>query len=122
MEIHQRSEINLTTDYFQFYVNLYQYILKRLWLESEVTEQNLLQLCQLSLHRQSQGISLTEEQLLNSVSKTDCRGTNSIVKKKVLLIMHLEKKLNVRLDDVASTEIDTVEELAAALYRLCGKK
>lgn len=112
-KIHDRTE---------FYHTVRLYILQRFSLEMEVSEENLLELAKQSLRKQVQEVGLTETQLEHAFSKTDCRKTNSIVKKKVLLIMHLEKKLDVRLDDIESTQIETVRELAEALFVLCEKK
>ena len=101
------------------YISLHQYVLERLGLDQTVGENNLMELCKMSLQRLNS--SLTENQLLSSFSQTDCRRTSSIVKKKILLIMHLEKKLDIRLDDVISTEIDTMEELVETFYAFAKK-
>lgn len=108
-------------DFETFYSNLTQYILQRYQLDEDTTEQNLLSLAKMSFFKQNPKSTLTTEELEKSVSKSDCRGTNSIVKKKILLIMNLEKKLNVTLDDKTSTEIDTTMDLAKALYSLCRR-
>lgn len=109
-------------DQTKFYHTIRMYILQRFSLEMDVSEENLLALAKQNLRKQVQDVGLTETQIENAFSKTDCRKTNSIVKKKVLLIMHLEKKLDVRLDDIESTQIETVRELAEALFVLCEKK
>ncbi|MBQ9083693.1 MAG: hypothetical protein IJY28_09380 [Clostridia bacterium] len=101
-----------------FYSSMYAYILERFMLDSSVTETNLLLLAKESLRRQHAAAPLTEDQLVNAFSKSDCRGTNSIIKKKVLLMMHLEKKLGVHIDDRQSADIETTGQLAAALFAL----
>ena len=119
MNEREAEKISLMVSYRQFYISLHQYVLERLGLDQTVGESNLMELCKMSLQRLNS--SLTENQLLSSFSQTDCRRTSSIVKKKILLIMHLEKKLDIRLDDVISTEIDTMEELAETFYAFAKK-
>ena len=119
MNEREAEKISLMVSYRQFYISLHQYVLERLGLDQTVGENNLMELCKMSLQRLN--LSLTENQLLSSFSQTDCRRTSSIVKKKILLIMHLEKKLDIRLDDVISTEIDTMEELAETFYAFAKK-
>lgn len=119
MNEREAEKISLMVSYRQFYISLHQYVLERLGLDQTVGENNLMELCKMSLQRLNS--SLTEDQLLSSFSQTDCRRTSSIVKKKILLIMHLEKKLDIRLDDVISTEIDTMEELAETFYAFAKK-
>ena len=119
MNEREAEKISLMVSYRQFYICLHQYVLERLGLDQTVGENNLMELCKMSLQRLN--LSLTENQLLSSFSQTDCRRTSSIVKKKILLIMHLEKKLDIRLDDVISTEIDTMEELAETFYAFAKK-
>lgn len=119
MNEREAEKISLTVSYRQFYISLHQYVLGRLGLDQTEGENNLMELCKMSLQRLNS--SLTENQLLSSFSQTDCRRTSSIVKKKILLIMHLEKKLDIRLDDVISTEIDTMEELAETFYAFAKK-
>lgn len=101
-----------------FYRALYAYILERFMLEADTTETNLLLLAKESLRRQHAATPLTEEQLLHSFSRSDCRGTNSIIKKKVLLMMNLEKKLGVHIDDRKSADIETTVQLADVLFSL----
>lgn len=119
MNEREAEKISLMVSYRQFYISLHQYVLERLGLDQTVGENNLMELCKMSLQRLNS--SLTENQLLSSFSQTDCRRISSIVKKKILLIMHLEKKLDIRLDDVISTEIDTMEELAETFYAFAKK-
>ena len=71
----------------EFHSVMYTYILERFMLEADTTETHLLLLAKESLRKQHAAAPLTEEQLVNSFSKSDCRGTNSIIKKKVLLMM-----------------------------------
>ena len=105
-------------DISSFYRAMYQYILHRYMLEDSISETNLLLLAKESLRKQHAAAPLTEQQLMNSFSRSDCRGTNSIVKKKVLLMMNLEKKLGVHIDDAKSADIETTHQLATALYAL----
>lgn len=102
----------------EFHSVMYTYILERFMLEADTTETHLLLLAKESLRKQHAAAPLTEEQLVNSFSKSDCRGTNSIIKKKVLLMMNLEKKLGVHLDDRKSADIETTVQLADALFAL----
>ncbi len=101
-----------------FYAPMYAYILERFMLDDAVHETDLLLLAKESLRRQHAASPLTEEQLVHAFSKSDCRGTNSIIKKKVLLMMHLEKNLGVHIDDRKSADIETTVQLADALFAL----
>ena len=85
-------------------------------------EKDILALAKLSLKKMTEYSHYTDEQLSNSFSKTDCRGTNSIVKKKTLLIMNIENKLGVKIDDDTYPSIDTTDDLASVLWSLIGEK
>lgn len=101
-----------------FQAHLHAYIRERFLLDDGETGTDLLLLAKESLRRQHAAAPLTEVQLMNTVSRSDCRGTNSIIKKKVLLMMNLEKKLGVHIDDRKSADIETVPQLADALFAL----
>ena len=95
-----------------------EYILERYMLDPDEKEEDILELAKLSLKKMTEYKGFTDAQISNSFSTTDCRGTNSIVKKKTLLIMNIEKKLDVKIDDETYPSIDTVEDLSDVLYSL----
>ena len=102
----------------EFRMVVKQYILERFMLDPDETETDILALAKLSLKKMTEYKGFTDEQISNSFSTTDCRGTNSIVKKKTLLIMNIEKKLELKIDDETYPSIDTTDDLADALFSL----
>lgn len=83
-------------------------ILRRLRL-SDVDEDDLMKLVILSVKLQTLGVS--EEKLLNSVEKYDCHQTGLVAKKKALLLLGMEKDLDVHLDDDRAVNAKTVDDL-----------
>ena len=92
-----------------FESGLKAYVLQRLMLSPQEEETDLYRLCVLNLKR------LAGETIVNSPQRYDCHQTNVAVKKKVLLIMHLEKLLHVHLNDDLTSRIETLPQLADAL-------
>jgi len=99
----------ISEDSLSFKNSLKAYILQRLMLSPQEEETDLYRLCVLNLKR------LAGETIVNSPQKYDCHQTNIAVKKKVLLIMHLEKLLHVHLNDDLASQIETLSQLADAL-------
>ena len=94
-------------------------ILQRLRLPS-LEEDNLMNLVILSVKMQTLGIS--EKNLLNSVDKYDCHQIGLVAKKKALLLLGIERDLDVHLDDDSAVGAKTVRDLCALLYEACKKE
>lgn len=107
-----------TTNREEFALVIREYILERYMLDPDEKENDILALAKLSLKKMTEYKGFTDNQISNAFSTTDCRGTNSIVKKKTLLVMNIEKKLDVKIDDETYPSIDTVEDLSDVLYSL----
>ncbi|MGI5899929.1 MAG: hypothetical protein ACOX8S_08425 [Christensenellales bacterium] len=98
--------------YADFYEALRGWILVRLQLECDEAEEDLLSLCAFSIKRIAAGNAGIHE----LVDKYDCHQTSVMVRKKVLLIMALEKLMGIRFDDDTAHELDTVTLLAQAAF------
>ena len=94
-------------------------ILQRLRLPS-LEEDNLMNLVILSVKMQTLGVS--ERKLLNSVDKYDCHQIGLVAKKKALLLLGIERDLDVHLDDDSAVGAKTVRDLCALLYEACKKE
>ena len=101
------------------YAILKSEILNRLRLP-DLEEDNLMNLVILSVKLQTLGVS--EKKLLNSVDKYDCHQIGLVAKKKALLLLGIERDLDVRLDDDSAVGAKTVRELCDLLYQACKKE
>ena len=94
-------------------------ILRRLRLQ-ELEEDNLMNLVILSVKLQTLGVS--GQKLLSSVDKYDCHQIGLVAKKKALLLLSIEKDLEVCLDDDDAVEAKTVGDLCALLIQTVRRK
>jgi len=98
-----------------FYYTLRSYILSRLGLPEAINQTDLYELCVLSLKLQLHGAGGVDEDALEArLKKYDCHQTEAAVQKKVLLMMHLERVLEV--PPAPGGSIRALEELADYLY------
>lgn len=98
-----------------FYYTLRRYILTRLGLPEAISQTDLYELCVLSIKLQLHGTGDTEKEGLEErLRKFDCHQTEVAVQKKVLLLMHLERLLEVR--PAPGGSIRTLEDLSKYLY------
>ena len=89
-------------------------ILQRLRLPT-LEEDNLMNLVILSVKLQTLGVS--ERRLIESVDKYDCHQIGLVAKKKALLLLSIERDLEVGLDDDEAVEAKTVGDLGALILR-----
>jgi hypothetical protein len=94
-------------------------ILQRLHLPA-IEEDNLMNLVVLSVKLQTTAIS--EKKLLESVDKYDCHQIGLVAKKKALLLLGIEKDLEVCLDDDEAVEAKTVKDLCALILEEVRRK
>lgn len=92
----------------------YQYLLCRFMIREDSKENNLLKL---ALRSNDENVPKAHRGSNSDILHTyDCLHTDLVVRKKTLFIMHMEKKLGVRLDDDMASDVETVDELAKALW------
>ena len=106
--------------YNRFLEELEKYIRSCFRLSDAETEKNLYRLAAKSI------LTLApeggeERAVLDRISKPDCHNTSSVIQKKVLLIMGIEKRLGVTLPEGEDMP-ETTEELARSLYRCISEK
>lgn len=84
----------------------------KLMIEEE-KETNLRRLVILSIKRQdARNKNLPEQWIERQVGKYDCHQTSLAAQKKILLLMFLERKLNIFLSEPETEGLDTLEQLA----------
>ena len=109
--------LSSTCDIDSFKIYIKQYLLAKFMLDSNTAEENIYALSVMSIKASladKSEANLTSADL--RIGKYDCHHTNSAVQKKVFFMMNLEKKLGIRLNDDAASEVETVSDLVALLY------
>ena len=94
-------------------------ILKRLHLPV-IEEDNLMNLVILSVKLQTHIVS--EQSLIESVDKYDCHQIGLVAKKKALLLLGIEKDLEVCLDDDEAVEAKTVWDLCVLILQTIRRR
>lgn len=85
-------------------------ILYKLMIESD--EDNLRNLVVLSIKSADKRVAgLSEEAIRQQITKYDCHQTSLVVQKKALLLIFIEKELDIHLSDDEAVEVRTVSEL-----------
>ena len=96
------------------------FILQKLGLPEAVQEENLYELCLMSIKLRIHGREgVADTDLEARLRKFDCHQTDAAVQKKVLLLMHLERMLEV--PPSAGGSIPDVKALSDYLYRCLTK-
>lgn len=101
-----------TISHYEYLELIRQVVLMKLQLPLNVEEINIYKLCVLSIKLQAGKMT---EDIVNRINKFDCHNIDAAVKKKVLLIMWLERQLNKQIDNDLIEMIETTIELAEAL-------
>lgn len=101
-----------TISHYEYLELIRQVVLMKLQLPLNVEEINIYKLCVLSIKLQAGEMT---EDIVNRINKFDCHNIDAAVKKKVLLIMWLERQLNKQIDNDLIEMIETTIELAEAL-------
>ena len=94
---------------------LRKYVLLRLGLPEDIFQTDLYQLCLMSLKLQLHGAgAVSGAALEDRLKKYDCHRTEAAVQKKVLLMMHLERMMEVK--PASGGSIRTMEEFGKYLF------
>ena len=101
------------------YVLLKAEILRRLRLP-DLDEDDLMNLVILSVKLQT--IAVSDQSLLESVDKYDCHQIGLVAKKKALLLLGIEKDLEVCLDDDEAVGAKTVKDLCTLILEEVRRK
>lgn len=123
-EISERSMARIrqeTLSKEEFADEIKRYVYARFLLPGDCQESNLYRLAVESMRLLS-GQKAQEAELIRRLAKPDCHNTSSAVQKKVLLIMGIERRLALTLEDEAAEKIDTLEELAQVIFEAWEKK
>ena len=79
----------------------------------EAETDDIRKLCILSIRRQmSENVGLSDREIVRQIEKYDCHQTNLVTQKKVLLMLYVERELNIQIGDDEAVEISTTEDLA----------
>ena len=114
------NEMINSKSYEEFHDNTYKYILYRLALPSETKEKSIyyLVLYSVRIKMPNEDIRTLESRL----STVDCHQTSYIVSKKTLLMMEIEKILNVSIDLDDLDKCDNFEYYAKSLWGKLNEK
>ena len=79
----------------------------------EAETDDIRKLCILSIRRQmSENVGLSDREIVRQIEKYDCHQTNLVTQKKVLLMLYVERELNIQIGDDEAVDISTTEDLA----------
>ena len=99
---------------------VWEYLRQKFLLESGECDTNeILSLANTSIETL---LRMNDKSVELAVGSTTCTNQSSTDIKKVLLSITLQQRLGVKMDPVESANCETVEQLAAALYRLRQEK
>lgn len=101
--------------YQPFRQALCRYLLAKFDLDPDEGETDLYRLAILGLKRLLPPGS-RREGVEGGPPKYDCHQADAAVRKKVLFIMHVERKLGIRFGDDESTRFESIDDLAAAAF------
>ena len=104
----------------ELHTYIYDYVLYKYNLFGEVSDVYVLDdLAELSV---AKAIKLSKEQAIAYDNKASCDGATSAMNKKVLLLMAIQKELNIKfpLDEVV--QIKDTKKLTSVVYRLLNGK
>ena len=89
-------------------------VCSRLMIDAEKAEtDNIRKLCILSIRRQmSENVGLSDREIVRQIEKYDCHQTNLVTQKRVLLMLYVERELNIQIGDDEAVDISTTEDLA----------
>lgn len=89
-------------------------VCSRLMIDAEKAEtDDIRKLCILSIRRQmSENVGLSDWEIVRQIEKYDCHQTNLVTQKRVLLMLYVERELNIQIGDDEAVDISTTEDLA----------
>ena len=99
--------------------HLRTYVLGRLGLDETVEEENILRLSGMSIAR---SVELANQGVQVSDISPGCSGVSSEAAKKALLLVTLQKALDIRLDKERAAYLETLSDLASELSRCLKAK
>lgn len=79
----------------------------------EAETDDIRKLCILSIRKQmSENVGLSDREIVRQIEKYDCHQTNLVTQKRVLLMLYVERELNIQIGDDEAVDISTTEDLA----------
>lgn len=97
------------------YLHLRKYIMCKFLLEEEDMETDELML--LSVKSISRMLEVNPDEL-EKMDAEGCQKTNSVIDKKVMLLLSLEKKLKIQFAEDRTAALTTIKELSREVFRL----
>ena len=109
-----KSSPNLAKD--EFYQLIRKYILIKFFLSDEVcTEDNIIELSELSIQRV---LKISKGDLKAADISVHCAGTSSVIDKKVLLLLAIQKELGIKFNPDETSNAETIRQLSDLIYRI----
>lgn len=113
------SKILEAVDSDATYKHLRDYIKYKFILEDEdFCTDDILQLSVKSISRMLE----IDPGLLEKIDATGCQKSNSVIEKKIMLLIMLEKKLNVQIPEERGGKISTIRQLSDEIFYLRNNK
>lgn len=99
------------------FISLKKAVCYRLMIDAEEAEtDDLRKLCILSIRKQmTEHAGISDKELYKQIEKYDCHQTNLVAQKKVLLMLYIENKMGIHLDDDEAAAILTIKDLASII-------
>jgi len=100
----------------EFYQLIRQYILIKFFLSDEAcTEDNIIELSELSIQRV---LKISKGNLKAADISVHCAGTSSVIDKKVLLLLAIQKQLGIKFNPDETSNAETIRQLSDLIYRI----
>ena len=112
--VRREAENNEAVNQEAMCASLRNAVCSRLMIDAgEAETDDIRKLCILSIRRQmSETVGLSDREIVRQIEKYDCHQTNLVTQKKVLLMLYVERELNIQIGDDEAVENSTTEDLA----------
>ena len=103
-----------------FECSVHRYVCRRFQLEEDTSETDLYKLAVASIRKLKPG--LTQKRVEELLAGSDCHQTTYAVQKKILIMMELERLMDVQISQDKVETIQTTKQCADIIYELCQQK
>jgi hypothetical protein len=104
-------------DFSAFYICIRSFLLSKFLLDG-ASAAGIDSIGELSALSIQQALQISGGDLASADISLNCSSTSSVVTKKVLLLMAIQRELGIRFDPAETAEIETVTQLAETAYHL----
>ena len=99
--------------------HLRRYILQKFLLDEDCTENDLTRLSEFSIEK---ALEINQRELTTSDLSLGCSAASSVVSKRLLLFMALQRELDIKFDPLRTPRLETIPLLSEEIFQLLRQK